>query len=127
MFKGLIQPNESFSGDAKARVVASGRLPRHLLKWGAGRGGARPASEPGAVGRVGIRRRGVIDSPALLTAATTRLDTETRSLTQIPVSKRKVGRLWGPASSTFRASTGSEKSVFSLPWCLRGGSVLGIQ
>lgn len=68
---------------------------------------------------------GVIDSPALLTAATTRLDMETRFLTRIPVSKRKVGRHQGPASSAF--STGSKKPAFSLPWYFRSGSVLGIQ
>lgn len=65
MFKGLIQPNESLSGDGKAGVVASedtaGRQ-AFIEMRGSRRG--RPALKPRAVVQVSLPRQGVIDIPS---------------------------------------------------------------
>ena len=66
----------------------------------------RPASKPGAAGQVSLSRQGELISPALRAAETTKLDMETRSLTQISVSRGNVERHGGPASANFRASAG---------------------
>lgn len=88
-FKGLIQLNESFSEDEKARVVASGRI----------------------VGKVSIPKWGVIDSPGSAYSWNNKAGHGNTTTYTDPSVERKCGQTLGPCLMNFRLSAWGEASA----------------
>lgn len=108
MFKGLIQPNESLSGDEQARVVASWRL-RAGIYWN-----AEQLEEPGAVVRVSVSGQGVMDIPSSPNSWNNKAGHGNAfTYTDFNV-QRKHGEALGHCLLDFKANAGSKESTVFL-------------